>query len=133
MLYKLEYIQGWKSQSDPGVLIHLRVNPPVFLKFTPIEDITEDSDPFARAISEIPGVTDILLTAYRVFVQKSPSYRWDEVLPTLLNTIQTSLGFDSRGELEPPVGGPETGNTDPVPNKSDRRTWPLSNSNSNSS
>lgn len=124
MLYKLEYILGWKSSSDPGVFVHLKVNPPVFKKFTPIEDITAEDHTFIKQLGVIPGVTDVYSSAYRVFVQKAPVFRWDEVIPSLLNTIQNALGFSSRAELEPAVGGDGYGAT-PLDDKSHRRDWPL--------
>lgn len=124
MHYKLEYFQGWKSSSDPGVFIHLKVNPPTFKRFTPIEDVTAEDHTFVKQLSAVPGVTDIYLSAFRVFVQKAPLYRWDEVIPNVLTTIQSALGFSSRAEIDPPVGGDAYGAV-PLEQKSSRRDWPL--------
>jgi hypothetical protein len=97
--YKLEYL---KDGSDDSVFIHFRVNVPVYAN--KMEKETYETGTFQHdwldGIFNTPGITDASSQVYRLWIVKSPSFQWDEILPPLLTFVQNYLGESSLEEMQ---------------------------------
>lgn len=84
LYYKLEYFQGAAGPTDPGVYIQLRTDLPAYQHVITKEvylssqnTITSD---FVTALFGIPGVVRLASQAWRLYIEASPVFKWDEVL-----------------------------------------------------
>jgi hypothetical protein len=82
--YKLEYFQGAAGPTDPGVYIQLRTDLPAYqhiitkeVYFSPENSTTF---PFITAVFNVPGVVRLASQAWRLYIEASPVFKWDEVL-----------------------------------------------------
>lgn len=104
--YKLEYFKGvGGGASDEGVYIQLRSDPPYESYISRIgrEDYTQLDDDFKtdflNALFECVGVVSLSVSAYRVYVEKSPVFTWTEVLSPVIEEIRIATETDSVVEL----------------------------------
>lgn len=102
--YKLEYVFDDTRPSDSSVYIHLRENPPRYMPHIDKEDydILEDDEKheFLDSLFNIAGVTELSSRAYRLWIMKSPSYNWREVLEPVLAYLASYFG-ESGYESQP--------------------------------
>lgn len=82
--YKLEYFQGAAGPTDPGVYIQLRTDLPayqaVITKEIYFSAENSTTSPFVTAVFGVPGVVRLASQAWRLYVEASPVFKWDEVL-----------------------------------------------------
>lgn len=103
--YKLEYLQGADQggPSDEGVMIHTKIDLPNYISLIGKEDYTklatDQQTAFITGLFALPGITELSVTRYRVFVEKSPAFDWTEVIPPILSYLQTQLGATALNEL----------------------------------
>jgi len=101
--YKLEYNTP-SGGGDDAVYIQLRTDPAGYYRFRTGKEDYETSgntDSFANGLFSVDGVEEISVTAYRVWIMKSPVYDWTEVNSGVLGFLQT---FFAEGSLEPIPG-----------------------------
>lgn len=99
LLVKLEYNKK-SGTSDDAVYVHLAVDPWAYYRpQTGKEEYValdpEYQDSFANGLFAIPGITEISITAYRVWYMKSPLFDWINVNENALNFMMSFYGFDS--------------------------------------
>lgn len=102
--YKLEYNKKG-TVSDDSCYIHLRVDPRGYYRFQIGKESYDaldsaDQDAFSNGLFNIPGVEEISVTAYRVWIMKSPVYEWLEVNTGVLEFIKTFFNQDSLEEIQ---------------------------------
>ena len=100
--YKLEYVQ--KPLSDPGVMMHIRSDVPAYQDLISREDYfaadnTVNQTAFITSLFYLPGVVQVSSKAYRVYVEKSPVYTWNEVLGPLFSTVSSATSHTGTAEL----------------------------------
>lgn len=107
--YKLEYYKGaGGGASDEGVFIHLRTDPPAYQTvitkevYWSAENAANHTD-LVNQLFDVPGVVCLSCQAWRVYVEKSPVFKWDEVLADVLSILETNTG--SSGVTELPGSG----------------------------
>lgn len=110
LLYKLEFSYNDRSPSDSSVYIHLREDPPVYQTQIDKEDyavLTEDEqNDFVTGIFDVPGVVELSVRAYRIWLMKSPVYFWKEVIDGVLAHLAEQFEEDSVSPL-PGSGTPD--------------------------
>lgn len=93
--YKLEFVYDDKSSADASVFIQLRSDPPVYHSRITKEDYVtldvEDQDDFLTGIFNVDGVVELSSKAFRIWIMKSPTYAWNEVLSPLLDFLMTEF------------------------------------------
>lgn len=104
--YKLEYFKGaGGGASDEGVYIQLRSDPPYESYMSQIgrEDYVGLEDDrktdFLNALFECEGVVELSVSAFRVYVEKSPVFSWSEVLGPVIEEIRIATEDDDIEEL----------------------------------
>ena len=101
--YKLEYNKNDEKPSDEAVYIQLRRNTPVYQAHIDKEayDILpeENKHEFLTGLFNIGGVVEVSSKAYRVWISKSPSFTWSEVLDPLLVYMKEYYGEDDLEEM----------------------------------
>jgi len=100
--YQVEYFQGYNGQpSDEGAFIQLRTDVPTYIKRTGKEEYDADDD-FLNALFDVNGIVAISTTAYRVYIEKSPAYSWDEVINPVVDVIREATDETDVAEIAPP-------------------------------
>lgn len=118
--FKLEYFHGASGPTDDGVFIQLRTEVAAYqhiiTKEVYFSNENSNHSDFVTALFNIPGVVRVSSQAWRVYVEKSPVFKWTEVLgvpveqgvslldgmppsPSVMNTIMSFCGCDSVHEL----------------------------------
>lgn len=94
--YRLEFVFDDSQASDASAFIHLRVNPPIYQSHIDKEDYdilpSEEKHAFLTGLFNVAGVTELSSRAFRVWLMKSPSYTWQEVMEPALYFIASSFG-----------------------------------------
>ena len=84
LLFKLEYFHGAGGPTDDGVFIQLRHEVPayqhVITKEVYFSSENQNHSDFATALFNVYGVVRLSSQAWRVYIEKSPVFKWDEVL-----------------------------------------------------
>lgn len=115
LLYKIELLKDESRPADDSAFIHLKENPPYYIGRTDKEDydILPDADKndFATSILDVSGVVELSITAYRIWVMKTPLYTWKEVLDPIVALLVSNFGED----------GSEPTNGSPTPSEIDNR------------
>lgn len=105
--YKLEFLYDDGTPSDASVFIQMRDNPPIYMVKTNKEDydIIPDTEknPFITKLFDIAGVTEMSLKAYRIWIMKSPTYTWFEVLDPIIIYLASFYGYT--GSVTLPASG----------------------------
>jgi hypothetical protein len=82
--YKFEYLQGAIGPTDDGVFIQLRTDvpayQPIITKELYFSAQNTTTTALATALFGINGVVRLSTQAWRVYIEKSPVFQWDEVL-----------------------------------------------------
>ena len=104
LYYKLEYNKK-SGTSDDAVYVHLRVDPVGYYRFDigkEAYDALDSSkkDAFANGRFAVHGITEISVTAYRVWYMKSPVFTWQEVNTSALNFIRNFFSLASLSEIQ---------------------------------
>ena len=105
LYYKLEYNKP-SGKSDDSVYVHTKIDPIPYYRFQiGKEDYLKlDSthqDAFANGLFSVGGITEISVTAFRIWYMKSPIYDWVDVNTQALNFM---LHFVGATTLSPIVG-----------------------------
>jgi hypothetical protein len=83
--------------------IHIKHNPPVFMDRTRREAYEaldeEDQDEFITNLITINGVTEMSVTAYRIWIQKAPAFRWGSIVESALSYMNTYFEEDGLNAL----------------------------------
>lgn len=58
------------------------------------------ADSVVTGLFNIPGITEVATQAYRVWIMKSPLYKWSEVIPPVLEFLRSTLEQDDILELD---------------------------------
>lgn len=103
--YKLEYYKGAQGNAtDEGVYIHLRTDPPGYQTiisketyWSPENEINRIA--IANRLFDVPGVVRIAIQAWRVYIEKSPVFKWEEVTPGVLEVLRDTTGSSGITEL----------------------------------
>jgi len=99
--YKLEFSFDDTTASDSSVYIQLRNNPPIYQAHIDKENYDvlpeEQKNEFLTNLFLIAGVTELSTRAYRVWLMKSPTYTWEEVL---LPVIYYMAGYYGESTIE---------------------------------
>lgn len=103
--YKLEYYKGaGGGATDDGAFIHLRTDSPAYQQiisketYWSAENSASHTD-LVNHLFDVPGVVRLACQAWRIYVEKSPVFKWDEVMPGVLNVLQTDTSSTSLSEL----------------------------------
>ncbi len=100
--YKLEYFKGALGSNDDGVFIQLRTDLPVYQEAITREGYYSagvNQTDFVTALFAIYGVVRISAQAWRLYVEKSPVFQWNEVLPPILEVVKTFTGCTGIHEM----------------------------------
>lgn len=104
--YKLEFFKGvGGGASDEGVYIQLRTDPPYESYISRIgrEDYIALQDDyktdFVTALFACSGVVGVSVSAFRVYIEKSPVFSWTEVLSPIIEEIRIATETDDISEL----------------------------------
>ena len=92
--YKLEYNKQ-SGKSDDSVYVHTKIDPIPYYRFQiGKEDYLSgtNQDAFANGLFSIGGITEISVTAFRIWYMKSPIYDWQDVNTMALNFMQHFVG-----------------------------------------
>lgn len=102
--YKLEYLKDETQPEDMSVFIQLRRNTPIYQERINKEDYDVLSDglkhEFLTGLFNIGGVVEVSTKAYRVWISKSPTFTWDEVLNPLLFYMKEYFEEDSLEKMQ---------------------------------
>jgi hypothetical protein len=100
--YKLEFNTP-TGPSDDSVYIHLRVDVPKYISRVGKEEYElldpSDQDAFFDGLFAVPGVVEISVKAFRVWIMKSPIFNWEEVIVPVLAFLQGFYGEDTFNQL----------------------------------
>lgn len=100
--YQLEFFQGYNGKpSDEGCFIQLRTDVPSYTKKIGKEEF-DDSDDFIKALFDVDGVVSVSTTAFRVYIEKSPAFSWDEVINPVIEAIRDSVSATGVSQIAPP-------------------------------
>lgn len=100
--YKLEYNKP-SGKSDDSVYVHTQIDPIPYYRFQiGKEDYLSGSnqDAFANGLFSIPGITEISVTAFRIWYMKSPIFDWINVNTAALNFMQNFVGATTQISLQ---------------------------------
>ncbi len=100
--YQIEFFQGYNGKpSDEGCYIQLRKDIPTYTKKIGKEEF-DGSDDFLQTLFDVDGVVSLSTTAFRVYIEKSPAFSWDEVLNPVIDAIKESVNETDVYEIAPP-------------------------------
>ena len=102
LYYRLEYNTPG-GPSDDAVYVHLRADPNGYYRSMIGKEEYEKGgnyDAFANALFSVQGVTDISVTAFRVWYMKSPVYTWTEVNTPILEFLAFWFGLTNFEPLQ---------------------------------
>lgn len=106
LMYQVEFFQGYNGKpSDEGVFIQLRHDVPSYIERTGKEDYDpngDDGSDFLTDLFNVNGVVVVSTTAYRVYIEKSPTYSWDEIINPVVEVIRGATGLTGVSEIAPP-------------------------------
>lgn len=108
-LYSLEYNYDTSQPADASVYIQMRRDVPTYLSHITKEEYFNDptvQTPFATGLFNIPGVVELSLMAFRVWLMKSPVYTWLEVNDPVLSYLANYYGETELQQL-PGSGQPD--------------------------
>jgi hypothetical protein len=88
--YSLEFIKDDTQPSDEAVFIQLQTELPVFVAKTKKEDYQWD-EAFLTGIFNIDGIVTVSLQSFRVYVEKSNLFSWEEILSPLIEYLRIEL------------------------------------------
>lgn len=90
LLYRLEYVKDSKVAMDEGVFIQTNLELPEFKKVEK-ENYEGDSE-FLDRFFGIDGVVSVEAASFRLYIEKSPVFNWEEVLPDAIAELVDALG-----------------------------------------
>lgn len=100
--YQIEFFQGYNGKpSDEGCYIQLRTDVPSYTKKIGKEEF-DGSDDFIQALFDVDGIVALSTTAFRVYIEKSPAFSWDEVLNPAIDAIKEAVNQTDVTEIAPP-------------------------------
>lgn len=100
--YQVEFFQGYNGKpSDEGCYIQLRTDVPSYTKKIGKEEF-DGSDDFIQALFDVDGVVAVSTTAFRVYIEKSPAFSWDEVINPSIEAIRDATSQTGVEEIAPP-------------------------------
>lgn len=99
--YKLEFIYDENAPADAAVFIQMRDNPPVYQDHIDKEvyEVEGPQSDFLTGLFDVPGVVEVSVRAYRIWLMKSPVYTWKEVLEAVLAYLTSYYSYDSAEPL----------------------------------
>lgn len=102
--YKLEYFKGVGGAADEGVYIQIRSDPPAYQTLVTKEDYINEvgnvvQSDFMDGLFAIDGVVRAASQAWRVYIEKSPVFTWEEVLADVLPYIAAQCGESGTTKL----------------------------------
>lgn len=103
--YKLEYFKGaGGSATDEGVFIHLRTDPPGYQtvitkeSYSSAENSSNQTD-FIDSLFDVAGIVRLASQGWRLYIEKSPVFTWEEIIPNILDVLVDVTGSDGVTEL----------------------------------
>jgi hypothetical protein len=101
--YKLEFFHNGNGEaSDEGCFVQLRSDVSAYTTLVSKEAYatgTGTTSELATTIFAIPGIVRLALQGFRVYVEKSPAFEWNEITPDLLTVLMNDTGCNSLNEL----------------------------------
>jgi hypothetical protein len=97
LVYSLEFVKD-SQPSDPGVFIQLQTELPEFLDKVYLEDYDNSSN-LADGVFAIEGIVCVAAQSFRLYVEKSPIFDWEEVLNPLIEYLRRYYNVGNVMEL----------------------------------
>jgi hypothetical protein len=110
--YKLQFSAQAAPWGDPAVFIHLKYEPANSAYYTSQKQRHDYTGtiPLVQDILAVDGVTGICSQAYRIWITKSLTHLWEDIIPQVLDVIATRYGLTGVSELpgSQQIGGPSS-------------------------
>jgi hypothetical protein len=119
--YKIEF-SAQSFNGDPAVFIHIKYEPPSSAFYTTQVTSAQYTGtvPLIQQILAIDGVSAICSQAYRIWITRSSTYLWEDIIPQVLGVIVTTFGSTTSVEL--PGSHPLEGKPLPLVQESELRS-----------
>ena len=102
--FKIEYTKNDSQPSALGAYIHIRKEPPLFQDLISKEEFFAQPEaarhPFLLDLFLVPGVVDVALRSYCVYIGKGELFEWTNVLTGVISLLLSEV--DESEVLEMP-------------------------------
>jgi len=99
--FKVEWFRG--EESDEGMFVHTQIDMPCYQELIDKEEynlyLPEERCTLINNLFAIPGIVEVSVKAYRVYVVKAELFKWDTLAGQVLGVIGTALGQSTYNEL----------------------------------
>lgn len=89
-LYRLEYVKDSSVAMDEGLFIQTNLELPEYKSVS--KELYEGDSEFLDRFFGIDGVVAVEAASHRLYIEKSPVFNWDEVLPDVIDELVDALG-----------------------------------------
>lgn len=100
--FKLEYFKGDGGATDEGCFIQLRSEITAYCTLVSKEAYVRGqgtTSTLATNIFAVPGVVRAALQSFRVYIEKSPVFTWEETLGPVMVVLMQDTGTTGLSEL----------------------------------